>query len=294
MKLPNVVKYLLIANIVVWILSEILTMRGIDVSPLCLFYVGSGKFMPHQVVTYMFMHAGFMHLFFNMFALFMFGRIMAMTWGEKKFLIYYLVCGVGAAITQEVGQLTGLLETNSCTLGASGAVFGILLAFGLTYQNERIFIIPIPFPIKAIYFVFFYIALEVIEFLSIKDGIAHLAHLGGMLFGWLLMLYWKHNKSKDINNWKQTKSHSSGSTSKNGNIFGWGTKQTTHSASSQYTSYSTTAGPSAPHQDAYADNARKKEAARVIDEILDKIRKDGWDSLSKEEQQKIIDASKEI
>ena len=195
MKLPNVVKYLLIANIVVWILSEILTMRGIDVSPLCLFYVGSGKFMPHQVVTYMFMHAGFMHLFFNMFALFMFGRIMAMTWGEKKFLIYYLVCGVGAAITQEVGQLTGLLETNSCTLGASGAVFGILLAFGLTYPNERIFIIPIPFPIKAIYFVFFYIALEVIEFLSIKDGIAHLAHLGGMLFGWLLP-QWRFNKQK--------------------------------------------------------------------------------------------------
>lgn len=265
-------------------------MRGIELSnTLALYYWGNGfgfepgKFMPHQIITYMFMHASFMHIFFNMFALWMFGRVMERYWGSQKFLIYYFVCGIGAGLTQEFGQALGLITPFACTLGASGAVFGILLAFGMTFPNERIFIIPIPFPIKAKYFLFFYAAVEVMEFLTVKDGVAHLAHLGGMLFGFLLILYWKKNKNKNIGSWKRAPGYNNNNQAK-GNIFGWGKNATT-----------TSSGTYTPYQDVtndYQYNARKKEEANEIDRILDKIRKGGYDSLTAEEKKKLFDASK--
>jgi len=289
MKLSNSIKFLLTANIAVFILDNILRLKGIELSDsLALYYIGNGigfehgKFMPHQIISYMFMHASFMHIFFNMFALWMFGKIMERYWGSQKFLIYYFVCGIGAGLTQELGQALGFINTVSCTLGASGAVFGILLAFGMTFPNERIFIIPIPFPIKAKYFVFFYAAVEVLEFLTVKDGVAHLAHLGGMLFGFLLILYWNKNKDKDINNWKRNTQKTSPN-NRTGNIFGWG-KSTTNT-SSTYT----------PYEDVYPDhayNARKREESNEIDRILDKIRKGGYESLTAEEKKKLFDASK--
>lgn len=289
MKLSNSIKFLLLANIAVFIVDKLMEMRGVRLSDsLALYYIGNGigfehgKFMPHQIITYMFMHASFMHIFFNMFALWMFGRIMERYWGSQKFLIYYFVCGIGAGLTQELGQAMGFIPTLSCTLGASGAVFGILLAFGMTFPDERIFIIPIPIPIKAKYFVFFYAVVEILEFLSVKDGVAHLAHLGGMLFGLLLIIYWNKNKDKDINNWKrkttQTSSHN-----KPGNIFGWG--RNSSNTSSTYT----------PYQDANSDhayNARKREEAREIDRILDKIRQGGYDSLTAEEKKTLFEASR--
>ncbi len=288
MKLSNSIKFLLIANIVVFIFDKMMQARGVELSEtLALYYWGNGfgfqagKFMPHQIITYMFMHASFMHIFFNMFALWMFGRIMERYWGANKFLIYYFVCGIGAGLTQELGQALGLITPMACTLGASGAVFGILLAFGLTFPDERIFIIPIPIPIKAKYFVFFYAAVEVLEFISVKDGVAHLAHLGGMLFGFLLIKYWEKNKDRDINNWKR--SASGGGGNKSGNIFGWGKNYST--TSSSYTSY----------QDVNPDhqyNARKREEANEIDRILDKIRKGGYDSLTAEEKKTLFDASR--
>lgn len=287
MKIPNAVKYLLIANIALFIIDQMMEMKGISLAnSLALFYVGSPKFMPHQIITYMFMHGSFMHIFFNMFALWMFGRIMEQVWGPKKFLFYYFVCGIGAAITQEVGQVMGWIPSYACTLGASGAVFGILLAFGLTFPNEKIFIIPIPFPIKAKYFVFFYAAVEVFEFLALKDGVAHLAHLGGMLFGALLILYWKKNKDKDINNWKRTNS-SRQPGGKPGNIFGWGTS----TASQRKTARQYEAAGREKSSD-MEFNARKKAESEAIDRILDKIRKSGWESLSEEEKRKLFEASK--
>ena len=289
MKLSNSIKFLLIANIVVYIFDNICQMRGIELSnTLALYYWGNGfgfeagKFMPHQIITYMFMHASFMHIFFNMFALWMFGRVMERYWGSQKFLIYYFVCGIGAGLTQEIGQAMGFIIPNACTLGASGAVFGILLAFGLTFPDERIFIIPIPIPIKAKYFVFFYAFVEILEFLTVKDGVAHLAHLGGMLFGFLLIYYWKKNKDKDINNWQRSATGNS-SKKKSGSGFGWGNYQ--NSSTTTYT----------PYQDLSPDhqyNARKKEEANEIDRILDKIRKGGYESLTAEEKKKLFDASK--
>jgi len=287
-KIPNVIKYLLIANIAMWILTELMWMKNVPLSAtLGLYYIGHPNFMPHQFVSYMFMHANFMHIFFNMFALWMFGNIMVRTWNEKKFLLFYFVCGIGAAITQEVGQAIGIIDPASCTIGASGAVFGILLAFGITYPNERLFIIPIPFPIKAKYLIFGYIIIEVLQFFGSKDGVAHLAHLGGMLFGYLLMLYWKKHPDKDINNWTRT---NMGQTTgqKRGNIFGFGQKK----AQTEQKPFTVTYGGAARRESDYEYNERKKREAQEIDLILDKIRKSGWDSLTPEEQKKIIDASK--
>lgn len=290
MKLPTAVKYLLIANIALFIIDQLLIQKHVDLSnSLALFYVGTPKFMPHQFITYMFMHGSFMHLFFNMFALWMFGRIMEQVWGAKKFLFYYFVCGIGAAVTQELGQMLGWIPMNACTLGASGAVFGILLAFGLTFPNEKIFIIPIPFPIKAKYFVFFYAAVEVFEFLAIKDGVAHLAHLGGMLFGALLIFYWKKNKDKDINNWKRSNTSNRQQSGKAGNIFGWGTSTASQAQRNINKNYDV-AGREKKSDMEY--NSRKKAESEAIDLILDKIRKSGWDSLSDEEKRKLFEASK--
>jgi len=157
---------------------------------LALFSINTGEFMPHQLITYMFMHGGLGHLFFNMFAVFMFGRTLETIWGPKKFLIYYILTGIGAGLTQLlVSYLTGM---PSITVGASGAVFGILVAFGMLFPNSELFIIPFPFPIKAKWFVIGYGAIEL--FLGVSgrgDNIAHFAHLGGLIVGFLIVYYWK-------------------------------------------------------------------------------------------------------
>ena len=150
--MPPVVKSLLIANVVAYLIDSLL-----HISPMfALYYWGTDAFMPYQLVTYMFMHGNFAHIFFNMFALWMFGRIMEQVWGGQRFLMYYMICGIGAGLIQEMGQMAGLISPYSMTIGASGAVYGILLAFGMTFPNERLFIIPIPFPIKAKWFICIY------------------------------------------------------------------------------------------------------------------------------------------
>ena len=192
---------------------------GIDLNDyLGLHFFMSEGFMPHQLVTYMFMHGGFSHIFFNMFAVWMFGRTLEMVFGSKRFLNYYLVCGIGAGIVQEVIQYvfyaTELVRYDSVnigveivpmaeylnlmtTVGASGAVYGILLAFGMLFPNSQMFVFPLPFPIKAKFFVIGYAVIEL--FLGLGqtgDGVAHFAHLGGMIFGFLLIMYWR-KKSKN-------------------------------------------------------------------------------------------------
>ena len=193
-------------------------------------------FRPHQLITYMFMHAGIAHFFFNMFAVYMFGRVIESAWGPKRFLTFYLITGIGAgllnllvihfripiiearlsadeidmvyqkglALIKEgknwaapgIGELNSLRNTSM--VGASGAVFGILLAFGMLFPNLPLYIIPFPFPIKAKYLVAGYGALEL--FLGIAnfpgDRIAHFAHLGGMLFGIFFVIYWR-KKDRD-------------------------------------------------------------------------------------------------
>ena len=191
--LPTGVKNLLIVNVIMFLATIVLEKYGFlnITNGMALWSLSSGQFHTWQLVTYMFMHGNFGHIFFNMFALWMFGYVLENFWGTRRFLIYYFVCGIGA------GLLNMLLPGMNLTVGASGAVYGILLAFGMTFPEERIYLYFLV-PIKAKWFVIIYAAIELFEgVFQSMDGIAHFAHLGGMLFGLLLILYWrKHPFSK--------------------------------------------------------------------------------------------------
>ena len=189
-----------------------------------LHYWESSKFNPAQLITYGFMHGGIAHIFFNMFALYMFGGVLEQLWGTKRFLIYYLLTGIGAGLVQELfwtvefhsalASINNAISTdlinapalieqkkqflNSLiTIGASGSVFGLLLAFGWLFPEVRLMLLFIPVPIKARIFVLIYGVAEL--FLGVAqfsgDNIAHFAHLGGMLFGAVLILIWKKKKT---------------------------------------------------------------------------------------------------
>ena len=230
-KIPTVTKNLLAINIVMFLALFAAERWGIDLNDLLgLHLFASSEFHPFQLVTYMFMHASLTHIFFNMFALYMFGRVLEHVWGPKRFLIYYIVAGIGAGLLQEaVGFLRyssiadGMspesisvvlsegasalqkhmnfvdsrmaelnLVLNVPTVGASGAVYAILLGFGMLFPNERMFVFPLPFPIKAKYFVIGYAIIELyLGTTGTRDGVAHFAHLGGMLFGFMLIMYWR-------------------------------------------------------------------------------------------------------
>jgi len=152
--------------------------------------VGYPEFSPLQLLTYGFLHGGFSHLFFNMFALYMFGCPLELTWGPKRFLTYYLVCIAGAGLCQ---LLAALASTGySPVVGASGGVFGLLLAFGMLFPYQRVMLLFPPIPMKARTFVIVFGAAELLfGLMGWQPGIAHFAHLGGMLFGWLLIRYWR-------------------------------------------------------------------------------------------------------
>lgn len=232
--MPPVVKNLIIINVLFLLATWVLQPRGIDlVEFFGMHYPESEKFKLHQIITHMFMHSpsGIAHIFFNMFALWMFGQILENVWGPKRFLIYYLITGIGAGIIQMLvteiriqslitdidpqlyemviregleikkggqnfvdpiaGELNNLINTS--TVGASGAVFGILLAFGMLFPNARLMLLIPPVPIKAKYMVMIYGALELYLGISNNpaDNVAHFAHLGGMLFGFFLIKMWK-------------------------------------------------------------------------------------------------------
>lgn len=230
--IPPVVKNLIIINTLVWIAGITpLHNLGFDIDKLfALHYWSADTFHPYQIVSYMFLHAGFEHLFFNMFGLFMFGRILEYTWGSKRFLIYYMVTGIGAGITQEIAwvldpqvsgfaaDVTNIIQSgtqnvqfsdgsvlsaekyidmfnNMKTVGASGAIFGLLLAFGMMFPNQAIYLMFIPIPIKAKYFVIGYAVIELVMGVGNFqfDNVAHFAHLGGMVFGYFLVKKWKRN-----------------------------------------------------------------------------------------------------
>jgi membrane associated rhomboid family serine protease len=229
--MPPVVKNLIIINVVMLILTELLKISGINLNGILgLYFPKSEFFRSWQVATHMFMHGGFVHLLFNMFALWMFGRVLEQVWGPKRFLIYYLVTGLGAAFFFELVQyiqynkVMGLLSPEQLQLvydsgsdaisqgrnfadsqmgrlnsilnvpvvGASGAVFGVLLAFGMLFPNTQLMLIFPPIPIKAKYVVIGYAAIELyLAITSPGSSIAHTAHLGGMIFGYLLIRYWR-------------------------------------------------------------------------------------------------------
>lgn len=258
LNLTPVVRNLLIVNVVMFVLSLLIAsqfhIRLQD--ELGLHYINSELFQPIQLFTHMFMHADFMHLFFNMFALFMFGPALESVWGTKRFLLFYMVCGLGAAVLQsgvnyvEMHQLeeaknqfisnpttSNLLDfskkhgginpsylrnfqlnegnaqavyeakedikeaftrmANIPMVGASGAIFGILLGFGMLFPNTILMLLFPPIPIKAKYFVLIYGLIELYSGMQRGggDNVAHFAHLGGMLFGFILIKYWQRNSN---------------------------------------------------------------------------------------------------
>jgi membrane associated rhomboid family serine protease len=186
---------LLIANAIAYLAMILFDSEILEIYALfALFPVESPFFEWWQPVTYMFMHGGFTHLFFNMFALWMFGRIVEYDLGSKRFLTYYLVCGVGAGIIQLLVNYLefGGLPFPVVTVGASGAVFGLLLAYGMMHPNNVVMLMFPPIALKAKWFVVVYGVLELMGGVAPSgSNVAHFAHLGGMLFGFLLLRYWK-------------------------------------------------------------------------------------------------------
>ena len=191
--MPPVTTALIVANVAIYLLQSLLP--GLVV-PFALWPLGASQmdprvgFAPWQLVTYAFLHGGLWHVAFNMFALYMFGGPIERVFGTRRFLLYYFVCVVSAALTQlaVAAMLGGLYPT----IGASGGVFGLLLAYGLYFPNNRVMLIFPPIPMPARLFVVLYAALEL--FLGVtgrQAGVAHFAHLGGMIGGWIMLRYWR-------------------------------------------------------------------------------------------------------
>jgi membrane associated rhomboid family serine protease len=196
-RLPTVTKALLIANIVLFLLQQPFLLGNGTFEPFMLQplrggfdpFSPGGNFQPWQLLTYGFLHGSFGHLFFNMLALFMFGAPLEQTWGEKRFLTYYLVCVAGAGLCQ---LAVGAMITDPATvLGASGGVFGLLLAYGMLFPNQRVMLLFPPIPMKARTFVIVFGVISLVLGLTGGGGIAHFAHLGGMIGGWLMIRYWR-------------------------------------------------------------------------------------------------------
>ena len=231
--IPPVTKNLLIINLLVYVVMAIAPGgREAVIERYCALHsFQSPLFNMVQVFTYMFLHASFSHLFFNMFALFMFGPWIEYSLGSKRFIFYYISCGIGAALVQEgvfaimIGKYTSMFSpeqfrqiveegadalrhgmnfsdptlarineiVNVETVGASGAIYGVLLAYGMLFPETRIYLLIPPIPVKAKWLVIGYGALELLLGLSGRaDNVAHFCHLGGMVFGLLIILYWKH------------------------------------------------------------------------------------------------------
>lgn len=217
---------LIIINALLLLATAVFERWGVDLNDwLGLHYYDSPRYHSYQMITYAFMHAGFWHLFNNMFSLYMFGRLLEMVWGSGRFIMYYLVTGVGAAIVQQVAWRYGVIAdwlaanqlndpdltygqiiaeaatmtNNLVTVGASGSVFGILLAFGMMFPNAEILLLFPPIPLKAKWLVIGYGIFELSAgVVSAGDGIAHFAHLGGMLFGFILIMLWRHHHKHEF------------------------------------------------------------------------------------------------
>ena len=251
LRIPAVTRNLIIVNLLCFMAMLALGKTGVvDLNSLFgLHFFLATDFHVYQLITYMFMHGGWEHIILNMFMLWMFGSVMERVWGPRRFIAYYLFCGVGAGLMQEIAQFVQFYVISSdagygfsqllqvaaandsalrlwTTVGASGAIYSLLLAFGMMFPDERMFIIPIPIPIKAKWMVLGSIAVEFFSALAQPGSqVAHIAHLGGMIFGFFLIRYWQRHQEE-------------------------------------------------------------------VDRILDKIRKSGYDSLTRDEKQTLFDQSK--
>lgn len=309
-QIPPITKNLLIINVLAYLAAVVMKGSGIDFNEIFgLHFFMADNFHLYQLVTYMFMHGGVTHLFFNMFALWMFGCVIEQTWGSRRFLWYILACGVGAGLFQEAAQFVqyaveGLAAYNMVnvggmiiptseylnmwvTVGFSGAVYGILLGFGMTYPEERIFIFPLPVPIKGKWFVMLYAAIELFSALSTSsDGVAHIAHLGGMAVGYIIIRHWRQQyerrqRASSFNGWETWDGYEIR------------TRESLKDKISAWWKRNMQGGKRHHNQESHYDKAEKNrkehEEQEEMDRILEKIKRSGYDSLTDEERRKLFD-----
>lgn len=283
---------LLISNIAIFIVQFLLgnnvMYSNIIAKYFYLWPVESGFFMPWQLVTYMFLHGGFSHLFFNMFALWMFGMDIENLWGTKKFLIYYFLCGIGAGIANLL--IAPMLGQAAPTIGASGAVYGILVAFGFLFPDRPIYLYFFV-PIKAKYLVVLYMIIEFYSASSsLNSGIAHVAHLGGGIIGFIYLLI----------TYKKLGNISFGSKPQNpfGNNPGSGYKEPTRitplypNGADKVKNAEYEDLPETDYKAEYAEQQRK--AQERVDAVLDKLSQGGYQSLTEEEKRILFTESKKL
>lgn len=305
-RIPTITKNLLIINVLMFFATWVFARQGVDLNNLFgLHFFLASDFSLYQLFTYMFMHANFTHILFNMFSLWMFGCVVENVWGPKKFLFYYLACGVGAGLIQLLAQfgefyvmasdqIPGFgfgdvmtVARNSqavlnlwTTVGASGAIYGILLAFGMLFPEQRMFIFPLPVPIKAKWFVCIFVAIELLSALGTSgSSVAHFAHLGGALFGYIMIRYWRNHpggggygRSRGQQFFDRMKDN-------------W--ERRSHRKADE-----TRRGDNQRRESDWDYNARRKARQDEIDRILDKVRRSGYDSLTDEEKSKLFDGGK--
>lgn len=305
-RIPTITKNLLIINVLMFFATWVFARQGVDLNNLFgLHFFLASDFSLYQLFTYMFMHANFTHILFNMFSLWMFGCVVENVWGPKKFLFYYLACGVGAGLIQLLAQfgefyvmatdqIPGFgfgdvmtVARNSqavlnlwTTVGASGAIYGILLAFGMLFPEQRMFIFPLPVPIKAKWFVCIFVAIELLSALGTSgSSVAHFAHLGGALFGYIMIRYWRNHpggggygRSRGQQFFDRMKDN-------------W--ERRSHRKADE-----TRRGDNQRRESDWDYNARRKARQDEIDRILDKVRRSGYDSLTDEEKAKLFDGGK--
>ncbi len=276
---PPVIKTLLISNTIIWLLTDFFpfSINNVPVNSVIMKFFAlwpwGANFWPWQLLTYMFLHGGFGHLFFNMLALWMFGMELENLWGSKRFLTYYLLCGLGAGVTNLIVPV--MLGEGAPTVGASGAVFGVLVAFGMLFPDRPIYIYFL-LPIRAKYFVTAYILLELFYGVyGMQSGVAHFAHLGGAAVGFVLTIMTMRGYSiADL--WNVMK----------GEFPHRRAKKLSHDEVLDARFYDITSGKPLD-----SDNDVDQE---VIDAILDKINRSGYQSLTDEEKKILNDASRKI
>lgn len=297
---PPVIKTLLITNVVVFVLQYVflgfLTIGGVSVQRFVMAYFAlqpleTGMFYPWQLISYQFMHGGVWHLFFNMLALWMFGSELESIWGSRRFLTFYLLAGIGAGLAQ-IAVTSFFPDYGGPTVGASGAIQGVMIAFGFMFPDRPILMFPIFFPIPAKIFVLLWIGIDLVSGLMGSDGVAHFAHLGGALTGYLLLrfgdqvgIFGFFDKIRDI--------LSGGG----GGRKVFGTKRKIYDireADSYRATEKPEIGVSSWFRAKTSSDGNRTITQEDIDAILDKIAKTGYASLSEEEKRILMEASKKL
>lgn len=304
---PPVIKFMIISNLVIFLLQilflNMLRVGKIPVSLLLFKYFSLqpifgevsyyspilGSFFPWQIITYMFIHGNFGHIFFNMFALWMFGVEIENLWGSKKFLIYYFLCGIGAALANLF--IAPFFSEVGPTVGASGAVYGVLIAFAFLFPNREIYLYFL-FPIKAKYFVIFYIILEVVYVAtSVESGIAHIAHLGGAVVGFIYLLYDSKRQIKNI--FRSSKNIHDYTDFFSNNNYGQPfepPREKEPEREVKNVEYKEMTKQELKKQ----QEEEQKKIQKRIDKILDKLAEKGYDALTDEEKRILFEDSKKL